>query len=167
MNFNFHGRYVSFRFLPSPISKSSLSLCMKMDSSMQEKLPNFSSQISDLKKLSNSNVEKIAILRKKLKLSKEQQERSQYSKRIRNVNMRLLMDLLRNHYWNEGLAEEKINAIRKLFDSVCDMEELKMALEYENTRMLYAIAELQRTNSALERMKNGLLDQSKFTRSFV
>lgn len=128
------------------------------------------SELLELKKTSGANEERVATLFKRLdslKLSmtllNEEQQRLQHSKQIRAVNMRLLVNMLRSRLQNERKsrhsfqrfdAETKI--VRRLFEKFATLEELKLKLEYENTRSLYAIKELKRDNAKLQEQRKEL-----------
>lgn len=140
---------------------------------LQEQRSRLITELQELKKVSTANEERISNLFKRLnslKLSitllNEEQQRLEHSKQIRTVNMRLLINMLRTkmesdhkskHNYHRFEAETKI--IRRLFEKFATLEELKMKLEYENTRNLYAIKELKRENTKLEEKRKELARQ--------
>jgi hypothetical protein len=144
-------------------------------SSQRDSSSSLVAQIKELRKLSASNAERITKLSKKLNglrlaltLSKETQQRLQHSRRMRDLNMRLLVSLLKDRDEKDGKvgrSEKKIQAIRNLFERLAEMEQLKMDLEYENMRSLYSIGELRMENATLEQTKNDLLTRCKYTNS--
>ncbi|KAK7602490.1 hypothetical protein V9T40_008079 [Parthenolecanium corni] len=140
---------------------------------LQEQRTRLATELQELKKVSAANEERISQLFKRLdsmKLSitllNEEQQRLEHSKQIRSVNMRLLINMLRTRLENEHKSkhnyprfEAETRIIRRLFEKFATLEELKMKLEYENTRSLYTIKELKRENAKLEEKRKELARQ--------
>ncbi len=125
-------------------------------------------ELRDLRHTSDANQRKIDQLLKRLnglKLSitllREEQQRLEHCKQIRSVNTNLLINMLRGRAENEGSLgpkarqrfEKERRIVQKLFDRFGELEEMKMKLEYENTRNLYAIKELKKENAQLAKIK--------------
>lgn len=131
------------------------------------------SELRELKKISNSNENRISKLLKKLdslKLSltllKEEQQRLEHSRQVRTVNVDLLLNMLRKRYDSEEKIrknqlqfEKAIKIIEQIFNRFNRMEELKMRLEYENTRKLYTIKDIKNDIMKLEKIGKDLSEK--------
>lgn len=137
---------------------------MSVESARDEK-SQLTLKLRELKKISNSNENRISKLLKKLnslKLSltllKEEQQRLEHSRQVRTVNIDLLLNMLKKRYnseekirKNQLQCEKAIKIVEQIFNRFNRMEELKMKLEYENTRKLYAIKDIKNDIMKLEK----------------
>lgn len=142
-----------------------------LDQSADDKSYRLRLELDELKMISNSNESHIAWLLKKLNslkvsttLLNEEKQRLEHSRQIRTVNVQLLLNMLKGRCESEQKKrrsqllqfERAAEIVETIFGRLARMEELKMILEYDNTRNLYVIREMKNEIAELEKAKREL-----------